>query len=55
MTDTDSAVQHSWSADSLRAYADRVAPGWHVAHKPEGRAVLAAASKRRGSRSTSFM
>jgi cyclic beta-1,2-glucan synthetase len=36
MTDTDLAVQHSWSADSLRAYADRVAPGWHVAHKPEG-------------------
>ncbi len=35
MTDTDLAV-HSWSADSLRAYADRVAPGWHVAHKPEG-------------------
>src|ERR1700689_1124100 len=36
MTDTDLAAQHSWSADSLRAYADRVAPGWHVAHKPEG-------------------
>ena len=36
MTDTDLAAQHSWSADSLRAYADRVAPGWHVAHKPAG-------------------
>ena len=20
----------------MRAYADKVAPGWHVAHKPEG-------------------
>ena len=36
MTDTDLAAQRSWSADSLRAYADRVAPGWHVAHKPKG-------------------
>jgi cyclic beta-1,2-glucan synthetase len=27
---------HSYSAESLRSYADRVAPGWHVAHKPEG-------------------
>jgi hypothetical protein len=26
----------SYSADWLRAYADKVAPGWHVAHKPEG-------------------
>ena len=25
-----------FSADSVRSYADRVAPGWHVAHKPEG-------------------
>ena len=27
---------HSYTAESLRSYADRVAPGWHVAHKPEG-------------------
>jgi cyclic beta-1,2-glucan synthetase len=27
---------HSYSAESLRSYADKVAPGWHVAHKPEG-------------------
>ena len=27
---------HAYSAESLRSYADRVAPGWHVAHKPEG-------------------
>jgi cyclic beta-1,2-glucan synthetase len=28
--------QHAFSADSLRGYADKAAPGWHVAHKPEG-------------------
>ena len=27
---------HAYTAESLRSYADRVAPGWHVAHKPEG-------------------
>jgi cyclic beta-1,2-glucan synthetase len=27
----------SYSVDSVRSYADRVAPGWRVAHKPEGR------------------
>jgi cyclic beta-1,2-glucan synthetase len=37
MTDTNLVgAQGTFSADSLRAYADRVAPGWHVAHKPEG-------------------
>src|SRR6202453_655484 len=33
---TGAAAQPSYSAESLRDYADRVAPGWHVAHKPEG-------------------
>jgi cyclic beta-1,2-glucan synthetase len=40
MTDTGSsaevAAQPSYSAESLRSYADRVAPTWRVAHKPEG-------------------
>src|SRR6202161_4140112 len=37
MTDTNLVgAQGTFSADSLRAYADRVAPGWRVAHKPEG-------------------
>jgi cyclic beta-1,2-glucan synthetase len=26
----------SYSAEVLRSYADRVVPGWQVAHKPEG-------------------
>ncbi len=25
-----------FSAEAVRSYADKVAPGWHVAHKPEG-------------------
>jgi cyclic beta-1,2-glucan synthetase len=33
---TQPGEQHAFSADSLRSYADKVAPGWHVAHKPEG-------------------
>ncbi len=33
---TDVAAPASFSAESLRGYADRVAPGWQVAHKPEG-------------------
>ena len=33
---TDAGPQRSYSAESVRSYADRVAPGWHVAHKPEG-------------------
>jgi cyclic beta-1,2-glucan synthetase len=34
---TDAATKKpSYSADWLCAYADKVAPGWHVAHKPEG-------------------
>jgi hypothetical protein len=33
---TDSGSQRSYSPESVRSYADRVAPGWHVAHKPEG-------------------
>jgi len=40
MTDTVSsaelAAQPSYSAESLHSYADRVAPTWRVAHKPEG-------------------
>ena len=35
-TTTHPEEQHSFSADSLRAYADKAAPGWNVAHKPEG-------------------
>jgi cyclic beta-1,2-glucan synthetase len=30
------AAQPSYSAESLRSHADRVAPTWRVAHKPEG-------------------
>ncbi len=33
---TDPWSQRSYSRESVRSYADRVAPGWHVAHKPEG-------------------
>ena len=33
---TDPWSQRSYSLESVRSYADRVAPGWHVAHKPEG-------------------
>jgi cyclic beta-1,2-glucan synthetase len=33
---THPEAEHSFSPDSLRDYADKVAPGWHVAHKPEG-------------------
>src|SRR5271156_1221277 len=33
---TDAGPPRSYSADSVRSYADRVAPGWHVAHKPGG-------------------
>ena len=36
MTDTIPEARQAFSADSLRAYADQVAAGWHVAHKPEG-------------------
>jgi cyclic beta-1,2-glucan synthetase len=40
MTETASsagvAAQPSYSAESLKRYADQVAPTWHVAHKPEG-------------------
>ena len=32
----DAAAQPLFSADAVRRYADQVAPGWHVAHKPEG-------------------
>ena len=32
----DAGPPRSYTADSVRSYADRVAPGWHVAHKPEG-------------------
>ena len=27
---------HTFTAEALRSHADRVAPTWHVAHKPEG-------------------
>src|SRR6201986_844868 len=33
---TDPWFQRSYTPDSVRGYADRVAPTWHVAHKPEG-------------------
>jgi cyclic beta-1,2-glucan synthetase len=33
---TTHATLPSYSVDALRNYADRVAPGWQVAHKPEG-------------------
>jgi cyclic beta-1,2-glucan glucanotransferase len=33
---TNPESRSTYTADSLRAYADKVAPGWHVAHKPEG-------------------
>src|SRR5271154_1651786 len=33
---TDPWFQRSYTPESVRSYADRVAPGWHVAHKPEG-------------------
>ncbi len=36
MTNTIPEAWHAFTVDSLRAYADKVAPGWHVAHKPEG-------------------
>ncbi len=40
MTETASsagvAAQPSYSAESLKKYADQVAPTWRVAHKPEG-------------------
>jgi cyclic beta-1,2-glucan synthetase len=40
MTDTASsagvAAKPPYSASALKEYADRVAPTWHVAHKPEG-------------------
>jgi cyclic beta-1,2-glucan synthetase len=29
-------TQPLFSAEAVRSYADKVAPGWHVAHKPEG-------------------
>jgi len=33
---SDAATEPLFSADAVRRYADQVAPGWHVAHKPEG-------------------
>jgi hypothetical protein len=36
MTDTIPEARQAFTVDSLRGYADKVAPGWHVAHKPEG-------------------
>ncbi|HET6215678.1 MAG TPA: hypothetical protein VFE27_01590, partial [Acidobacteriaceae bacterium] len=33
---TDPWAQRPYSLESVRSYADRVAPGWQVAHKPEG-------------------
>src|SRR6202522_251595 len=33
---TNPESHSTYTADSLRAYADKVAPGWHVAHKPKG-------------------
>src|SRR3984893_8369681 len=34
---TDPWFQRSYTTESVRGYADRVARGWHVAHKPEGK------------------
>jgi cyclic beta-1,2-glucan synthetase len=34
---TDPWFQRSYTPETVRSYADRVAPGWHVAHKPEGK------------------
>jgi len=50
---TDPWFQRSYTPDSVRGYADRVAPGWHVAHKPEGKGSLEAASMAPHTRSTS--
>src|ERR1700734_655300 len=42
MTDTATnsgqavSTEPLFSAEAVRSYADKVAPGWHVAHKPEG-------------------
>src|SRR3984885_14571157 len=33
---TNPESHSTYTADSLRVYADKVAPSWHVAHKPEG-------------------
>src|SRR6202050_1759832 len=33
---TNPESRSTYTADSVRAYADKVAPGWHVAHKPKG-------------------
>ena len=35
-TATESEGQHSWTLESVRSYADHVAPTWRVAHKPDG-------------------
>ena len=52
---TNPESRSTYTADSLRAYADKVAPGWHVAHKPEGLRQLWPPHRRdRPSRSTSF-
>jgi cyclic beta-1,2-glucan synthetase len=32
----ESGEPHPFTPDSLRSYADKAAPGWRVAHKPEG-------------------
>src|ERR1700761_1736490 len=34
---SDPWYQRSYTPESVKSYADRVAPGWHVAHKPEGK------------------
>ena len=34
---TNPESHSTYTAESVRAYADKVAPGWHVAHKPEGK------------------
>src|SRR6201994_1886693 len=33
---TDPWLKRSYTPESVKSYADRVAPTWHVAHKPEG-------------------
>ena len=35
-TTTEADEQLTWSPEHVRQFADKVAPGWRVAHKPEG-------------------
>src|ERR1700743_3147049 len=37
---TDPWFQRAYTPESVKSHADRVAPTWHVAHKPEGASSL---------------